>query len=270
MFPKTYSAIATLIAVLTIGCEEAIDWDLPGGENGRLVVRAILTDEEKVQEIQLTQSFDQLNGSVPPVSDAVVRVTANGTAISFLHDDQQPGFYRSERAFRVLEDLEYRLEVDWRNEAYRAVAELAEVAPLQAIGFQRYGDPDSLTFTNFAPVYHPDQEAMYEMTVEWNEQGSSQLRRAKMYYYTFNSLDVSGFVRPLRDTVFFPPGSVVVARKFGLGADFADYLQAMVVETEWRGGAFYSAAASLPTNISDGGLGFFAACAVEEKTLIAR
>jgi hypothetical protein len=258
-----------LAFLLAMACEEVTDWELQPGSNGQLVVEATLTDESRVQEIRLSLSYDGLNGSPPPVTDARVMVQANGQSIAFLPDGQDPGRYRSERAFAVIDDLEYTLLIDWAGQTYSASSELAEVAPLPVITFRHYGKADSLTFADFAPIYHPDQQAMYEMQVDWSHLSQNPADRALLYLYTFNTVEVSGVVRPLRDTVFFPRGSVVVARKFGLSDAYADYLRALVVETDWRGGAFYSAAASLPTNLSGGALGFFSSCAVDVDTLIA-
>ncbi|PHN02636.1 DUF4249 family protein [Flavilitoribacter nigricans] len=257
------------IPLLFLACEEATDWQLEAGDNGQLVVEATLTNESRVQEIRLSQSYSELNGAALPVTDATVTVVANGQMVAFLPDIQDAGLYRSERSFRVIDDLEYTLLIDWQGREYTARTELAAVAPLPPITFQHYGKADSLAFADFAPIYHPDQQAMYRMQVDWSHLSNRPSDRALLYYYTFSSVDVGGLVRPLRDTVFFPPGSVIVARKFGLNDAYADYLRALVIETEWRGGAFYSAAASLSGNISNGALGFFSACAVDADTLVA-
>ena len=50
---------------------------------------------------------------------------------------------------------------------------------------------------------------------------------------------------------------------------FAAYLRALLMETEWQGGAFDEASANLPTNITNGGLGYFAVCGVLADTLVA-
>ncbi len=258
-----------MIPLVFLACEEETQWVLDAGDNGQLVVEATLTNELRTQEIRLSQSYDLLNGEAPAVSDAAVVVEANGVAVAFLPVPQEPGLYRSESPFAVIDDLKYTLMVDWQGETYTASSELANVAPLPRISFRNFGKADSLTFGEFAQLYNPDQKAMYEMQVDWSHLSNHPEDRALLYYYTFNSIDVAGLVRPARDTVFFPKGSVVIARKFGLSDAYADYLRALVIETEWRGGAFYSAAASLPTNISNGALGFFSACAVDADTLIA-
>jgi hypothetical protein len=257
------------IPMILIACEETTEWQLDPGTNGQLAVQAILTDENKIQEIRLTQTYDELNGSAPPITDAVVSVEANGISMDFLPDQQDAGWYKSARPFALIDDLEYTLMIDWQGQRYIARSELAEVAPLPPITFQNFGKSDSLTFAEFAPIYNPNQQAMYEMRVDWSHLSSNPSDRALLYFYTFSAVEISSLVRPVRDTVFFPRGSVIIARKFGLSDDYADYLRALVAETEWRGGAFFGASASLPTNISEGAVGFFSASAIAADTLIA-
>lgn len=257
------------ILLVGLGCEETTEWQLAPGTNGQLVVEAILTNENKLQEVRLTQTYDDLNGLAPSITDAVVSVEANGVSVDFLPVREKPGCYQSEIPFALIDDLEYTLKIDWQGQQYTARSELAPVAPLPPITFQHYGKADSLAFAEFAPIYNANQQAMYEMQVDWSHLSNDPSDQALLYFYTFSAVDIGSLVRPVRDTVFFPRGSVVIARKFGLSDDYADYLRALVAETEWRGGAFFGASASLPTNLSEGAVGFFSASAIAADTLIA-
>lgn len=269
--PKNIALLTALgLLILFSACEETTDWELNPGTNGQLIVEAILTDELKQHEIRLSQSYPTLNGVAPAVTDAQVWVQVNQISFPFTPDALEPGLYKSETPFSVIDKLVYTLHIVWQGQEYTATSELAGVAPLPDITFQSFGKRDSLAFAEFAPVYNPDQQAMYEMNIDWSHLTEEEPAEARMYFYTFNTIDVSGLVRPIRDTVFFPRGSIVSAKKFGLNDDFADYLRSMVIETDWRGGIFYSAAASLPTNISNGAQGFFSTCAVDKDTIIAQ
>lgn len=253
-----------------MACEEAVDWDYQVGINDVLVVEAILSDEFIQQEVQLSLSFDTLNGTPTPVPDADVWVEANGISYRFLADLESPGLYRSEFPFAVLDDLLYELKVDWKGQLFTATTELSVVAPLPAITFLPFEDTDSLRIPNFAPIYNANQQAMYELTVDWSHLVGEDSARAKLLYFTFSTINTGSLIRPAVDTLAFPKGSIVVAKKFGLNPDFADYLRAMALETQWRGSVFYGPAANLPTNLEGGALGFFSACAVLVDTLVAQ
>lgn len=264
--------VFVLLGILfgVLACEEAVDWEFQAGANEVLVVEAILTDEFIQQEIQLSLSYDNLNGLPTPVLGADVRVEANGISYRFSQDLEYPGRYRSEFPFAVLDDLPYELQVEWQGQFFTATTELSVVAPLPAITFLPYENTDSLRIPNFAPIYNANQQAMYELNVDWSHLVGEDSARAKLLYFTFSTINTGGLIRPAVDTLAFPKGSIVVAKKFGLNPDFADYLRAMVLETQWRGSVFYGPAANLPTNIEGGALGFFSACAVLVDTLVAQ
>ena len=251
-------------------CLEAIDWELEPGKNGQLVVEAILTDEVKIQEIKLSRSYDDLNGSPPTVSDALVYLEVNETLIEFEADESQPGVYLSAMPFAIIDDLEYLLMIDWQGITYTARSRLPDVAPIPTIRFVEADDPDSLTFARFdSLLYNANQQAMYELNVDWSHLSNEPNTAARLYFYTFNTIDVSEFIQPPEEKIVFPRGSIVIIKKFGLNDDFATYLRALAIETNWRGGPFYGTPASLPSNISNDGLGFFSTCAVLTDALIA-
>lgn len=258
----------SLVLVL-FACEETTEWNLTSGEDGKLVIEAILTDEFKEQTISLSLSDNDLNGEPIGLSDALVHVEVNGSAIAFIPDNQVLGRYTSEVPFAVLGDLSYRLNIVWNDQLYTATSELSTVAPMPTISFLPYADTDSLRFDEFAPLYNTNQQAMYEMRVDWSQLTNEENAEAKLLFFTFSTIDVSALIRPVQDTVRFPRASTVIARKYGLNDDFAAYMRALAIETYWRGGIYYGAAASLPTNISNDGLGFFSTCAVLTDTLIA-
>ena len=57
--------ILTLALSLTFACEEATDWDYETGDNGKLVVEAIITNELRHHEIFLSLTYDDINGTPP-------------------------------------------------------------------------------------------------------------------------------------------------------------------------------------------------------------
>jgi hypothetical protein len=255
---------------LLSSCEQSREWELDTIEEARLVVEAILTDEFQQQEVLLSQTFSDLNGTAPAISDATIEVTVSGVVYPFSPDPQQAGRYLSEEPFHVISGLDYTLTVDWNGEEYSAISRLSDVLPIPEPVFRQIGTTDSLELGNFIPPFSPFQQAMYRIDIDWAHIiDTAEVNRARLYLYTFSSLDMSQLVPPGRESVFFPKGSIVQIKKFGLTEDFAEYLRAKAIETDWNGAFFFSVSDNLPTNISNGGLGYFSTCAVLEETLIA-
>lgn len=269
---NAYSIILSLLLFpLLYSCEEPIKWALEAGENQNLVVESILTDEMAIQEVKLSLSFDSLNGSPTPVLDAIVKVNANGISYNFSESaaTDSLGYYLSEIPFRVVNDLLYELEIVWQGESYFAESRLAPVAPIPELLFSNKVNSDSLFFNGIdSLLFNPNQEAMYEMNIDWRHIENEGIREARFVFYTFNTINGNALFRPSRERVFFPSGSIVMVQKFGLNEAFADYLQAVASETEWNGGPINEAPANVPTNINNGGLGFFSTCSILRDTFI--
>lgn len=262
--------IISFIGVLCWGCEEQVDWTFQPLENGVLVVEAIITNELGRQEVWLSRSYDDVNGGPAPVVDAEVRIFGGGESFAFRADGDRPGRYASGQFFAARMGTLYTMEVTWQGETYAAESEMIAVRPFKRLDFLPVGSGrDTLRLGEPAPLYSPDEQAMYEIDIDWSHLAGTDSARAKQFFYTFNTVDINELFRPPQETVAFPRGSVVRGRKYSLNPAFAAYQRALLSETEWQGGVFDEASASLPTNISNGGLGFFAVCAVLTQTVVA-
>lgn len=267
----TATAICSLIIALSFfACEKSTDWPLESDGTARLVVEAILTNENKTQEVRLSLTYPDLNGAAPAVDGAEVYVEVEQVIYSFLPDPEQPGRYLSENPFAVVGGHDYTLHINWEGTEYTAVSRLSEVFPIPQPTFVAVGNTGRLRLGEFIPAFSPFEQAMYRIDIDWSQLDTAELTRARIYQYTFSSIDMSQLVLPPRELVEFPKGSTVVIRKFGLNDDFAEYLRAKAIETDWSGAFFYSVSDNLPTNIPHDGLGFFSTCAVLTDSLIAQ
>ncbi|MEM6806329.1 MAG: DUF4249 family protein [Bacteroidota bacterium] len=250
-------------------CEQYVDWELEAAEEEHIVVEAILTDEFIRQEILLSRTFTDINQSPPALLDARVQVEVNGVKYEFSPDDREPGRYVSNEPFRVLGDLDYRLKIEWQGKIFTANSELSFVAPIPEFTFEKQADTTQLSFSQYLGTYNPNQQALYEMKLDWTDIIPGDSSRALFYYYTFSSVHIGQLIVPRRERIIFPRGTKVYIKKFGLNEDFAAFLRAKALETEWQGNFFYGPRENVPTNLSKGALGFFSTCAVLRDSLIA-
>lgn len=251
-----------LLTILIQSCGvEQTDWNFESGENGKLVVESILTTEQKMQEVLLSLSRNDLNGTPTPATGAEVTVALGGNEVEFLESVSEPGKYQAEQVGAVVAGPLYQLKVVWEGEEYTAQNQLVHVRPIPEIRWNQINE-DSFRLVNTPGVFSANEQAMYEYYIDWSELTGNDSSRAKLVFYTFNSVDVNGIFRPDPEPVYFPKGSKILVKKYGLNDDFAAYLRALVMEVEWQGGLFDEASSSLPTNISNGGLGYFGVCKV--------
>ena len=267
LFIKYISGI--LFFIISQGCEEKIDWDFQSNENKALVVDAIITNEFKHQEVRLTLSYSDQNGNPEPATGAQIVITDSQNSTGFIEAPVAPGRYFSVIPFAAQPGRVYEIFIEYNGQFYHAENEMIPVYPFYRMTFNPFGN-DSLTVGEVAPIYSPDEQAMYEVYIDWSHITDVEPTWAKLFFFTFSTIDVNQLFQPDKETVAFPRGSIVLERKYSLNDEFAAFYRALAMETAWQGGVFDENSASLPTNISNGGLGFFGVSAVLSDTLIAQ
>lgn len=265
-----HTILILILILLTISCEEEIDWDLHSNGNSEVVVEALITNEDINQEIRLSQSFKELNDKANPIEGAQIFLFSETDTVIFEMDPDEPGLYKTNLPYRAKNGVPYLLLISHNGMQNHAVSYMAPVLPLPEVRFRTVGSGDSVEIEEIAPLYDPFEQAMYEVDIDWRHLFPGESSRAKMFFYTFNTIDGAELVRPTRERVIIPKGSFVILKKYGLNEQFADYLRALVMETEWNGGVYDEDSSSPPTNLNGDAQGFFAVCAVRTDTIVAQ
>lgn len=270
--------IFLILLVLLASCEEENSWDLQSGNNDFIVVDGIITNELKAQTITLSKPVVHLNEKPVPVSGAIIQVSTTQQVHTFSEDPANPGTYISDNAFMGIKNRTYSLLITLGNKVYSAKAVLAPAVLITAIDnirYQKNADDNLYHITKLPTSYRPVKAAMYELLLDWSgapgfESSNPDSCKSKLYYYTLPTLDVSEVFAPTLETVTFPKGTTITERKYALTDEHAAFIRALLLETTWTGGYFNTAAANVPTNLSEGALGFFGACGVTENVEVVK
>ncbi len=261
--------LTVILALLIAGCEKEIPWDLQPSPGRFLVVDALLTNEAMTQKITLTLTNTSLNAPAEYVSGARVRVTSNAETWVFTEDSANPGVYLSP-AFRALVRRDYILEIDVGDSHYQASARAEGVSRLGK--FQVALDPESQLY-RYVPNEYVNP-AMTEIFYSWaqvprycEEYGSC---KAKEFFYQLDNIDVNEEFGPEKEVIYFPPGTWVRRRNYSLTDSHQQFLRSLLMETEWRGGLFDVQQGNVPTNLSEGALGYFAVCMVDVDSVLVQ
>lgn len=262
-----------MIILLLPSCEEQFDWNLQTLSNDLMVVDGIITNELKVQNIFLSKTVDGVNDPPLPVTGATVLVSSDQLTYTFHEDPLKPGNYLSDQAFIGIKNRTYSLLITAGNKVYSAKALLAPAIPMLEFLFLRYqknGNDNKSRITWVANPYNSERPAMFEILLDWSsvhgyENVSPDLCKAKLFYYSLPSLDVSEIFAPTLEKITFPSGTLITERRYSLTDEHAAFIRAVLLETTWQGGFFNTASANIPTNMSEGAVGFFGACGVVEK-----
>ena len=267
-----YILYILLISLLHVSCEEQTDWNLQTANNDFVVVDGIITNELKVQTITLTRPVLKINENAQPVSGATVLVSSELLSVTFIEDSLHPGTYLSESPFRGIKNKTYSLNITLENKVYSSKAELIPaVENFTFISWQKNENDDKYRISKVPAPYFPLLPAMYEIQLDWSSApgyatANPDSCKAKLFYYTLPTIDVSEVFAPGIEKINFPAGTIITERRYSLTDEHAAFIRALLLETTWQGGYFNTATANIPTNLSEGALGFFGACGVAEKT----
>ena len=253
---------ATLLLFL-VSCEEKTTWDLQSSEIFA-VADCILTNELKPQVLKLYRSSEKLNELSAGISGAAVEINDGRQIVNFVEDDTEKGKYLSAVPFRATAGIIYRLTISLGAKADTAYTEMTGIAPLDDIDI---APKDSL----YRLVYHESQDAsMMEVYYDWSDMPDFCSKygacEASEVFYTLDNIDAEKVFAPDRQIISFPEKTRIIRRKYSLGPAHQQFIRALLLETEWRGGLFDAEQGNVPTNFSHGIRGWFGACMVVADT----
>ena len=271
-----FNIIILIFVFALVSCEKKINWDISQTEINTIVVDALLTNENKFQEIRLSLPRNDINDTSAMATGAIVSMNDGTNFMNFIESPVLPGIYLSEDKVAATIDKNYYLTVQYNSETYEAETYLVPVHTSNRLSYAPVEDSDTLYEIKWiAPEYSTYEQAMYEVIIDWSHlvEGNPEdtTTRAKIFHYTLNTIDVSYTIFPQeKEKVYFPQYSIITERKYSLTDEHAAYVRALLAETEWQGSLFEETRGNLPTNISNGGLGFFAASSVIADTILVQ
>jgi len=258
-----------LLIIFLASCEKQTAWDLQTTNTDFIVVDGIITNELKVQTITLSNQVSLPNEPSQPIRGATVLVSDNQASYTFHEDPKFPGTYLSDKIFIGIRNRTYSLLITTGKRVYSSKALLAPPAEFVFLQYRPAGN-NKFRITAVANIYNPQRAAMYEILLDWStapgyENENPDSCKAKLFYYTLPTIDVSEIFAPDMEKITFPSGTIITERRYSLTDEHAAFIRAILLEATWQGGYFNTASANVPTNLSAGAVGFFGACGVVEK-----
>lgn len=259
-----------LFIILMIGsCEEQIAWDFKTRDLPLLVVEGMITNEKTRHQVKLTRPVTELNEIPEPVSGATVTIHENEKLLLLSEDPVGSGIYKTDSIIGVIMKV-YLLNIRINGKNYTAQTEMIRVTPLDPLDYSPVNDSSGYYKLN---LYDSDEPSITEYYLDWshvpgNNNTNVDCCRAKIIYYSLNTIDIDEMFRPEKEQVIFPAGTKVYRRKFSMNEAHAAFIRTLLSEIEWRGGLFDVQPGNVQTNISEGAIGYFAASTVVSDTTI--
>ena len=257
--------IILIFCLAVLACEKEYSWDFKTEDLDRVVVDGIITNELRSQEIKLTRTNDELNQVPEPLSGADIWVVADTNRFEFTEVSGIPGIYLSE-PFQAVINQTYHLRVVVESDTFTASAGLEPVTPLSDLVTVLDSSRNQYRYI----FNEGGRPSMTKVFYDWSEDsaycqeyGSCMAQEA---YYRLDNTDINEIFGPDTKVLWFPPGTIVVREKYSLTESHQEFIRTLLMETDWSGGYFDVQHGNVRTNLSNGALGYFAACMVVRDT----
>ncbi len=271
--PSSAGTALLLLSLLTItSCTERLEADLAEQADPRLVVEGWITDQPMSHRVRLTMSGGYMSGQpAQGVSDAQVTISDGQQTFNLTEQPVGSGDYYTAPEVAGEPGRNYSLTIISGGQTYAASDMMRPVAPIEALAFEL--DEDAEILEGELPLYKvhiwtqdlPGSGDHYRWISYVN--GIAQSDSLKNAAFTddllFEGADVNGVAI---DEVRANPGDEVRIQQLSISSAAYDVIEAILQQTEWRGGLFDPPPANVPSNISNGGLGFFGAASVKERS----
>ena len=260
------------LSLLLSGCETPVDLDLQQGAP-RLAVEAIVTDQPDLSYVKLSLSAPYAKGEEPQaVTRAEVRLTdSQGKSTALVH--HAGGEYRPAAGFKGEVGQTYTLTIKANGQTYTAASTLNAVAALDKVSFL-YSDGQHDELGRMEGYYL--SIAFQEMPKVKNYYKLDIVRNGELYQKNAGDiliLDDKFYDGSYLDDVDIPTkftqGDSLHVRLLSLNPEAYFFYEALS-HLHRQGGPFGRNPANLPTNLSNGAVGFFSASAVSSRSAVIK
>lgn len=248
--------IYIFLAGFLVSCQEAIELDLTE-EGKKVTVEAYVCTETDSSYVKLSYSAPYLNqNGIENISNANVEVReeANPTPILFTHINE--GIYRAPAGFKGLAGKTYELSITVDGNTYKSTSKLDsmfEVDPDLRIEFRPAEGfiPEGYSVTYFSI----DNRSQPKYT--WFQFGKNDTINDQEI--TFDNVNITTGQTVPFELPFFRPvsGDSVMLIFRSVDRNVYDYLNALFILRSAAPGPFQTPPANPPTNITNGGIGYF-------------
>jgi hypothetical protein len=256
-----------LFSTVIFSCEEKYKNQPKVTSLNTIVVDAILTNENISQCIKISKPLDSLNANPVAVSRAMVSVNDGSQNFIFNESDTMPGSYFS-LPFQIVVGKTYNLTIEYNSVTYNANAFAIPLSLTDSFEII----PDNNLFKYVEK--NIGDPCMIKITYDWSlVQDFSPLQGKSFsteFFYVLKNMDINKEIGPAKEVIDFPKGTKITRKIYSLSEQHQAFLRSLLLETDWRGGIFDVQQGNVISNISNGGLGYFAACTVAIDSLIVK
>lgn len=268
---KLYTVIAICFMLVLNSCTERIDIK-PSELELHIAVEATLTNEVKAHAVKITSTKLITDTIVPPISNATVIINDGSVETMLTESDTIPGLYLTPDSFACESGKNYHLKItdvdidmDGVTELYEAFAVMPDAIGVDSVTTEPF-NIETFEFEGWSLkcwAWDPPEENYYLFKAWKND----TLLSDTLYEYNFtddvyfngqftNGIECQVLDQSKEDEVV-RDGDVLALELCHISKDFYDFLVGVSIESRPKVPMFSGPPANVPSNISNGALGFF-------------
>ena len=273
---RVFLYITFILTIIISSCSEIIEMNLNNKDNNRLVVEGSITSEKKKHLVKLSRTNNYFSNQ--PASrelGATVSIT-DGSNIYYLTDDNNNGNYFTEESVNGIAGNTYRLDIELANgERYFAESFLKPVSEMDSLTYEykKSERPFSENYFYYIYLYSQEPETLrdcyqWELFIDGVHRSDTLRRKTFVSDEAVNGVYISKWpIYEISEDKFTNDTTMVKIQMLSISKEKYDFMLALMVETDYAASGFNGPPANIPSNISNGALGFFSASDVVEDSL---
>ncbi|MDX2444287.1 MAG: DUF4249 domain-containing protein [Bacteroidales bacterium] len=255
--------ISIILSVILISCEDIIYVDL-NDVPPQLVIEGTISNLEGPYQVRLSKSTDYYNPSVyPPVNDAIVEIIDDDGNNEVLLGNSE-GIYTTENIKGEV-GRKYTLKVTSEGEEYTAESFMEKIVNIDSLKVEYLPETGFIESGYYMHCFFqdpPDTTNYYRVRAYINGIMDESLYLIDDRFTDGKIIDSYLFQTP------FQMGDTAYIELISIDYPVYDYYITLSDILTFQGGGSPSNPANPNTNLSNGGLGYFGALAVDRDTLI--
>ncbi|MFI5203609.1 MAG: DUF4249 domain-containing protein [Flavobacteriales bacterium] len=258
--------ILLFIPLLISSCIKEVEIELNDTEP-KLVVEALLTDNIEPYKVKLTllsPFFDQSGEHY--ITNAQVYITDDLGNTDTLYYTQN-GIYATLQNQQGMPGITYALKVIYNGEEYNATETMQPKSTIDTVSYI-YNEGSAFIEEGYNVILNFQDDGSYSNYYRFSFYKNDTLQTDPFKYFVVDDIPVQGNYIIAQVPYNYQPGDSARVELQNITKEYYLYLTAISTQIQSSGGPFDPIPANPPTNITNGGLGFFAVLAKDEMTIV--
>ena len=268
--------ITFLLILISNSCSEIIEMDLNVEGNNRLVVEASITTEQKSQIVKLSRSNEYFSDQVATKETGAIVSIKDENNIFVLTDNNNDGTYITDANVKGVAGNMYRLDIELENgEKYFAEDFLKPISPMDSLKYEYKKSDRPFSEKYFYYIYLYTQEPgetedyyQWELFIDGVHDSDTLRDKTFVSDEMVNGVYISDWpVYEISEEKIVADASIVKIQMLSISKEAYNFKIALMMETDYSASGLNGPPANIPSNVSNGALGFFSASDVVEDSI---